>query len=74
MDFINQTDLNQIGDKASVIEAFFTFAQANSSERPQELISDEGLNAEAAKRLYHQLTEAGVRQREWHRAHAVCPR
>jgi type I restriction enzyme, R subunit len=28
VDFINQTDLDQIGDKASVIEAFFTFAQA----------------------------------------------
>jgi type I restriction enzyme, R subunit len=28
VDFINKTDLDQIGDKASVIEAFFTFAQA----------------------------------------------
>jgi len=28
VDFINQTDLDQIGDKASVIDAFFTFAQA----------------------------------------------
>ncbi|GAB1385229.1 type I restriction endonuclease subunit R [Melaminivora sp.] len=28
VDFINQTDLDQISDKASVIDAFFTFAQA----------------------------------------------
>ena len=28
VDFINQTDLDQIGDKASVIDAFFIFAQA----------------------------------------------
>src|SRR5690606_10846425 len=27
VDFINQTDLDGIGDKSSVIEAFFTFAQ-----------------------------------------------
>ncbi|WP_256214758.1 hypothetical protein [Nitrosomonas eutropha] len=28
VDFINQIDLDQIGDKASVIDAFFTFTQA----------------------------------------------
>lgn len=39
-----------IGDKASVIEAFFTFAQAEQQREAAELISDEGLNAEAAKR------------------------
>ena len=32
VDFINQTDLDQIGDKASVIEAFFTFAQAEQQQ------------------------------------------
>ncbi len=50
VDFINQTDLDQIGDKASVIDAFFTFAQAEQQREAQELISDEGLNAEGAKR------------------------
>ena len=50
VDFINQTDLDQIGDKASVIEVFFTFAQAEQQREAAELISDEGLNAEAAKR------------------------
>ncbi|MCL7462750.1 type I restriction endonuclease subunit R [Pseudomonas sp. NW5] len=50
VDFINQTDLDKIGDKASVIEAFFTFAQAEQQREAAELISDEGLNAEAAKR------------------------
>jgi type I restriction enzyme R subunit len=50
VDFINQTDLDQICDKASVIEAFFTFAQAEQQREAAELISDEGLNAEAAKR------------------------
>ncbi|WP_136419046.1 type I restriction endonuclease subunit R [Herbaspirillum sp. ST 5-3] len=50
VDFINQTDLDQIGDKASVIDAFFTFAQAEQQREAQELISVENLNAEAAKR------------------------
>jgi type I restriction enzyme R subunit len=50
VDFINQTDLDQIGDKASVIDAFFTFAQAEQQREAQELINDENLNAEAAKR------------------------
>lgn len=50
VDFINQTDLDQIGDKASVIDAFFTFAQAEQQREAQELISDESLNAEAARR------------------------
>jgi type I restriction enzyme R subunit len=50
VDFINQTDLDQIGDKASVIDAFFTFAQAEQQREAQELIDSESLNAEAAKR------------------------
>ena len=50
VDFINQTDLDQIVDKASVIDAFFHFAQAEQQREVQELISDEGLNPEAARR------------------------
>ncbi|HDR9109743.1 TPA: type I restriction endonuclease subunit R [Burkholderia vietnamiensis] len=50
VDFINQTDLDQIGDKASVIDAFFTFAQAEQQREAQELISNESLNAEATRR------------------------
>lgn len=50
VDFINQTDLDQIGDKASVIEAFFIFAQAEQQREAQELISAENLNVEAARR------------------------
>jgi len=50
VDFINQTDLDQIGDKASVIEAFFSFAQAEQQREAQELIDAESLNADAARR------------------------
>jgi type I restriction enzyme R subunit len=50
VDFINQTDLDKIGDKASVIDAFYKFAQAEQLREAEELISSENLNEEAARR------------------------
>jgi type I restriction enzyme R subunit len=50
VDFINQTDLDRLGDKASVMEAFFTFAQAEQKREAEELITTENLNAETARR------------------------
>ena len=50
VDFINQTNLDKIGDKASVIDAFFIFAQAEKKREAEELINSENLNTEAAKR------------------------
>ena len=44
-----------MGDKASVIDAFFSFAQAEQQHEAQELISAENLNAEAAR---HYITTA----------------
>jgi len=50
VDFINQTNLDNILDKASIIEAFFTFAQAEQQREAAALIAAENLNIEAAKR------------------------
>ena len=50
VDFINQTNLDEILDKASVIDEFFKFAQAEQQKEANELIKDENLNEEAAKR------------------------
>jgi type I restriction enzyme R subunit len=50
VDFINQTDLDTINDKATVIDAFFTFAQAEQQREAEALISSANLNTEAAKR------------------------
>ena len=50
VDFINQTDLDTIQDKASLIDAFFSFAQAEQQREVAILITDENLNEEAAKR------------------------
>jgi type I restriction enzyme R subunit len=50
VDFINQTDLDKIADKASIIDEFFKFAQAEQQREIDELINQEGLNDTAAKR------------------------
>ena len=50
VDFINQTNIDDIPDKASIIDAFFKFAQAELKREAEALIESEGLNEEAAKR------------------------
>ncbi|MGL4668533.1 MAG: type I restriction endonuclease subunit R, EcoR124 family, partial [Saezia sp.] len=50
VDFINQTNLDSIPDKASIIDAFFKFAQGELQREAKELITSENLNIEAAKR------------------------
>jgi type I restriction enzyme R subunit len=50
VDFINQADLDEIPDKASVIEAFFGYARAEQQREAAALIAEENLNQEAAKR------------------------
>ena len=50
VDFINHTDLDDIQDKASIIDAFFSFAQAEQQREIAELIAEENLNGVAANR------------------------
>ncbi|MBN2694715.1 type I restriction endonuclease subunit R [bacterium] len=50
VDFINQADLESIHDKATIIDSFFLFAQAERKREADELIKSENLNEESAKR------------------------
>ena len=50
VEFINRTNLDELGDKATVIDAFFQYAQAEQQREAQALIDEEKLNVEAAKR------------------------
>lgn len=50
VDFINETELDSIQDKASIIDSFFSYAQSKQKVEATELITDENLNEEAAKR------------------------
>ena len=59
VDFINQTDLDNIVDKAGIIESFFQFAQKEQQQEANELISTEGLNIEDAKRYINVSLQRG---------------
>ena len=59
VDFINQTDLDSIVDKAGIIESFFQFAQKEQQQEAYELISTEGLNIEDAKRYINVSLQRG---------------
>ncbi|MBS1730278.1 MAG: type I restriction endonuclease subunit R [Bacteroidetes bacterium] len=50
VDFINETDLDTLQDKANVIDSFYAFAQNKQKAEAEELIADENLNEEEAKR------------------------
>ena len=50
VDFINQTDLDEIQDKASIIDSFFSFAQKQQKKEAEALINEEDLNVDATKR------------------------
>lgn len=50
VDFINETDLDSIQDKANIIDLFFEYAQRKQKEEADELIVEENLNEEEAKR------------------------
>lgn len=50
VDFIQQTNLDDLPDKASIIDAFFTFAQREQQREAEALIKEENLNEDAAKR------------------------
>ncbi len=50
VDFINETDLDSIEEKANILDAFYAYANQKKTAEATELISEEGLNEEAAKR------------------------
>ena len=50
VDFINDTELDSIEDKAGIIDTFFNYAQRKQKAEASEIITDENLNEEEAKR------------------------
>ena len=50
VDFINETDLDTLQDKANVIDSFFEYAQRKQKAEASELITEENLNEEEARR------------------------
>lgn len=50
IDFIQQTNLDELPDKAGIIDAFFAFAQREQQREANALIKEQNLNDEAARR------------------------
>jgi len=50
VDFINKTNLDEIIDKAGIIDGFYKFAQAEQKREAEALIRSEALNEEPARR------------------------
>lgn len=50
VDFINETDLDVIQEKVNIIASFYEYAQRKQLVEATELITEESLNEEAAKR------------------------
>tara|TARA_R110002049_G_scaffold275213_1_gene453235 strand:+ start:21055 stop:24162 length:3108 start_codon:yes stop_codon:yes gene_type:complete len=50
VDFINETDLDDIKEKATIIDDFYAYAKVKLKKEASVLITEENLNEEAAKR------------------------
>lgn len=50
VDFINETDLNTIEDKANIIDSFYEYARQILKKEAEQLIAEENLNKAEAKR------------------------
>jgi len=50
VDFINETNFNDVKEKATIIDTFFAYAQEKQRAEASVLITGENLNEEAAKR------------------------
>ena len=74
VDFIHQTDLDTIRDKASIIDAFFAFAQAEQRREAKELIRAENLNIEAAKRYIANSIKRGFASDNGTELNAILPK
>ncbi len=74
VDFINQKDLDRLGDKASVIDAFFTFAQVEQRREAEELINNENLNVDEAKRYIATSIKRGYASDNGTELNAVLPK
>lgn len=50
IDYINETDIDAILDKASILDSFYTYARVKQKAEAEQLIAEENLNEGEAKR------------------------
>ncbi len=73
VDFINQTDLDSLSNKTDVIDAFFTFAQAERQREVMEMIDDENLKPDAAIRYIETSIKREYASKHGTDLHAILP-
>lgn len=74
VDFINHTNLDNILNKESIIEAFFSFAQVEQKREAEELINAENLNPDATKRYLITSLKRGYASENGTDLNAILPR
>ncbi|CAH9016986.1 type I restriction endonuclease subunit R [Candidatus Nitrosacidococcus sp. I8] len=74
IDFINQTNLETISDKAGIIEAFFSFAQAEQKREAEILIDFEGLTIDAAKHYLNASLKRGYASENGTELNEILPK
>jgi len=74
VDFIQQTDFDQLGDKPAVIAAFFDFARIEQQREAQQLIDKEGLQPEAARRYLKRSLKREFASDNGTELNAILPR
>jgi len=74
IDFINQTNLDEIPDKASLIDHFFTFAQKQQQQEARKIIQSENLNEKDAKRYISSSLKRGYATQNGTDLNAILPK
>ncbi len=72
--FINDTDLNAIARQEGIIDAFFAYARIRQKEAASELIAQEGLREEEAKRYMMASLKRGYASEKGTDFNAILPR
>lgn len=74
VDFMHQTNLDEIGNKANIIEAFFEFANNELEREAQELIRSEALNPEEGRRYINSSLRRGFASENGTALNATLPK
>jgi len=74
VDFIQQTDFDQLGDRPAVIAAFFDFARIEQQREAQQLIDRESLQPEAARRYLKRSLKREFASDNGTELNAILPR
>ncbi len=64
VDFVQETDLDPMKDKSSIISAFYLYAQERQKEEAADLINEEKLNEEARNSSKDESSQSAISNKE----------